>query len=130
RLESLRLRSEFYREWELGLREKQGHATTLERIGPQREHALEAMRAYLIEGLRKGRPLGVVLKARTELFTPLELALLVTGDAYGSVRDSLRLLSEWYLRDLARMSRLRGLMGIPIFLGVAAAFVIPFPIVY
>ena len=54
--------------------------------------------------------------------------LIMAGENFGTLHDSLRLLAEYYLREHARFTRIRGWAGVPIFLGVAASFAAPFPL--
>jgi type II secretory pathway component PulF len=130
RLDDTRLRGEFYRAWEVGLRNKLSSAAALDQMGPQKPAPLEEARRHLVQGLLKGRPVTVLVRLRPELFPPLDSALLIAGDGYGTLRDSLRLLSEYYVRDFTRMSRVRGLTGVPIVAGIVASFVLPFPLLW
>jgi type II secretory pathway component PulF len=128
RLDVVNARSEFYRSWESALRAKQNIPESLQVMEPPGHRLLEEARVYLVEGIAKGRPVGVVAKLRPDLFPPLDQLLIGTGEGFGTLHDSLRLLSDYYRREFARMTRIRGWAAIPIVLGVAAAFVIPFPL--
>lgn len=129
-LERLRLRSDFYRFWEMALRSTQDIALSLDGMDdPTGVELLEA-RAHLVDGLAKGRPLGVSAKLRPDLFPVLDQLLIGAGEGFGTLHDSLRLLSEYYLRDYARLSRVRGWLATPIVVGVVAGFVIPYPLLW
>lgn len=130
RLDHTRLRGEFYREWEVALRNKLANADALEQMGPQQPPALEAMRQVLVAGLDKGRPINIILKLSPEVFPPLDAALLVAGESYGSLKDSLRLLSLYYVRDFSRMAKIRSWSIVPIGLALIASFVLPFPLLW
>ena len=130
RLDHTRLRGEFYRAWEVGLRNKLSNAAAVDQIGEQVPRGLEEERQHLAAGFLKGRPVSVLIKLRPELFPPIDASLLVAGETYGSLSDSLRLLSDYYIRDFSRMSRIRGLTGIPIVLGIVGSFVLPFPLLW
>ena len=125
RLEVVRQRSDFYRSWEVALRARQNIAESIQTMElPGHPRLLEA-RQYIIDGLAKGRPAGVVTRLRPDLFPVLDQLLIGAGEAFGTLHDSLRLLSEYYLREYTRMSRIRNWAGLPLGLGLAAAFVIP-----
>lgn len=129
-LEEVRRRSEFYRAWELGLRAKQNIPDSLLTMDPPVSPMLGEARQYLVEGMSKGRPAGVVAKLRPDLFPVLDQMLITAGEGFGTLHDSLRLLSEYYMRDYARMGRIRGWAALPIVLCVVAAFVIPYPLLW
>ena len=128
RLEVVRIRAEFYRSWEIALRATQNITTSLQTMEAPAHPALEEARQYLVDGMAKGRPAGVVAKLRPDLFPIIDQLLIGAGEGFGTLHDSLRLLSEYYMRDFTRMSRIRGWAGVPIALGVAVAFAIPFPL--
>jgi len=128
RLEVVRIRGEFYRSWEVALRATQNITTSLQTMEIPAHPQLEEARQYLVDGMAKGRPAGVVAKLRPDLFPVLDQLLIGAGEGFGTLHDSLRLLSEYYMREFARMSRIRSWAGVPLALGVAAAFVIPFPL--
>mgnify|MGYP003351612171 CR=1 FL=1 len=118
-------RSDFYRAWEVSLRATRNVAESLQVMEPPPDAGLEEARTYLVEGMAKGRPVGVVAKLRPDLFPVLDQLLIVAGENFGTLHDSLRLLSEYYLREHARFTRIRGWAGVPIVLGVAASFAAP-----
>lgn len=128
RLEVVRIRGEFYRAWEVELRRTQHITTSLQTMEFPAHPTLEEARQYLVHGMAKGRPAGVVAKLRPDLFPVLDQLLIGAGEGFGTLHDSLRLLSEYYMREFARMSRIRSWAGVPLAIGVAAAFAIPFPL--
>ena len=130
RLEGIRLRSEFYRAWETELRAKQNVAESLSAMEPPRLPALEEARRYLVDGMAKGRPAGVVARLRPDLFPVLDQMLITSGEGFGTLHDSLRLLSEYYMRDFTRMSRIRDWTAVPIVLSIVATFVLPYPLLW
>ena len=103
-------------------------AESLQAMEPPGDAGLEEARTYLVEGIAKGRPAGVVAKLRPDRFPVLDQMLIMAGENFGTLHDSLRLLAEYYLREHARFTRIRGWAGVPIFLGVAASFAAPFPL--
>ena len=126
--ESYQRRSDFYRAWELSLRATRNVAESLQAMEPPGDAGLEEARTYLVEGIAKGRPAGVVAKLRPDRFPVLDQMLIMAGENFGTLHNSLRLLAEYYLREHARFTRIRGWAGVPIFLGVAASFAAPFPL--
>lgn len=129
-IERLRLRAEFYRSWEVALRVTKDVGQALATMDAPGNADLESARDYLLEGIGKGRPVGVVTKLRPDLFPVLDQLLIGTGETFGTLHDSLRLLSEYYLKDYARMARIRGWLGVPLAAGVVASFVLPVPLLW
>ena len=129
-IERYRRRSEFYRSWETSLRTHKDLTLALTQMAPPEGADLAAARDYMVEGLAKGRPVGVIAKLRPDLFPTLDCLLLATGEGFGTLPDSLRLLSEYYIRDFTRLTRVRGWLGAPIVLWIAGSFVVPFPLVW
>ena len=130
RIERLRLRAEFFRSWEVALRATKDAGQALAIMDAPGSAELEGVRDYLLEGIGKGRPLGVVTKLRPDLFPVLDQLLIATGEGFGTLHDSLRLLSEYYLKDYARMARIRGWIGVPLAAAVVASFVLPIPLLW
>lgn len=128
RPDAFQRRSDFYRAWELSLRATRNVAESVQVMEPPQDAGLEEARLHLVDGMAKGRPAGVVAKLRPDLFPVLDQMLIVAGESFGTLHDSLRLLAEYYLREHARFTRIRGWSGVPIFLGVAASFAAPFPL--
>jgi type II secretory pathway component PulF len=130
RVEHLRQRSEFYRSWETAIRAQRDVALSVQHMDEPLSAELRAARAYLAEGVAKGRPVGVIVKLRPDLFPVLDQTVIAAGDSFGILHDSCRLLSEYYVRDHERMARVRGWLAIPIVAWFAATFIVPFPLVW
>ncbi|HVZ48109.1 MAG TPA: type II secretion system F family protein [Gemmatimonadaceae bacterium] len=129
-IERIRRRTEFYRSWETSLRTHKDVTLSLTQMLAPDGTEFAEVRDYLVEGLRKGRPVGVIAKLRPDAFPTLDQLLLATGEGFGTIHDSLRVLGEYYLREYARLARVRRWMAAPIVLWIVAAFVIPFPLVW
>lgn len=129
-IERIRQRSEFYRSWETSLRTHKDVTLSLTQMTTPEGSDLAAARDYLVEGLGKGRPVGVIAKLRPDLFPTLDQLLLATGEGFGTLHDSLRLLGEYYMREFTRVSRVRGWLAVPIVVWIVASFVVPFPLVW
>jgi type II secretory pathway component PulF len=130
RLDRHQQRSEFYRSWEVVLREQRDIATSVTLLPEPQGAEMRAAHAYLQEGVAKGRPVGVIAKLRPDLFPVLDQMLLGAGESFGTLNDSCRLLSEYYLHEYERMTRVRGWTGAPMILYFIATFAIPFPLVW
>jgi type II secretory pathway component PulF len=130
RLDSIQARSGFYRSWETALRVTQDIGQSLATMEDSPRDELEEARNFLIEGIGKGRPIGVVAKLRPDLFPLLDRELLASGESFGTLHDSLRLLSDYYLREFNRMVKIRSWVGVPLFLAVIACFILPLPFVF
>ncbi|MDA1081128.1 MAG: type II secretion system F family protein [Gemmatimonadetes bacterium] len=124
------MRSAFYRSWEVELRRAQDIPLSVSQMDAPEGAELTEARGYLIEGIAKGRPVGVVAKLRPDLFPTFDQLLINTGEGFGTLHESLRVLSEYYMRDHARMARIRGWITIPLIVGIMAAFVIPYPLLW
>jgi type II secretory pathway component PulF len=129
-LDAVQRRSDFYRAWETALRASKDVRLSLDTMGEGADGTLEEARNYLLEGIAKGRPVGVIAKLRPDLFPVLDQLLLASGESFGTLPDSLRLLSEYYLRDFTRYSRIRAWVGAPLVIAVLATFVLPLPLLW
>ena len=129
-LDESRHRAELYRAWEVGLGAGFTHDFSLEQIGRIRAARTEAIRRYLLVGTRLGRAITPLVHARPMLFDPFEAALLAAGDESGTLANSLRLLSDQFRREYARMLKVRSYMGYPVFLGLLAAFSLTLPFLH
>jgi type II secretory pathway component PulF len=124
RLDESRFRAELYRAWSAGKGAGFDHGPALEQLGPVHSPSTEELRRYLIVGARQEKSVAAMVKARPELFEPLEAAVLGTGDDGGQLDLSLRLLADLYSHEYKRMVKVRLLMGYPIFVGVIASFLV------
>lgn len=129
-IDRLQRRSDFYRAWEVSTRATQDVGRGLAEMEAPTGADLLAARDHLIDGIAKGRPVGVSMKLRPDLFPPIDQLLTMTGEGFGTAHDSFRLLSEWYLRDFSRLSRVRSWVGVPLVAAVSASFVLPFPLLW
>lgn len=126
----VQLRSDFYRSWETAYRASQDIGQSLATMDVPPRPELEAARDFLIDGIGKGRPIGVSSKLRPDLFPALDRELLAAGESYATLGDSLRLLSEFYLREYSRLERIRGWVGVPMVMAIVACFVVPLPLLF
>lgn len=129
-IERHRRRSGFYRSWETSLRKQQDLTLALSQMDPPEGADLVAARDALVEGVARGRPVGVIAKLRPDLFPALDHALLATGEGYGALADAARVLSEYHLREYTRLARVRGWLTGPLIAWIVASFVVPFPLMW
>ena len=129
-LDEGRHRAELYRAWRVGLSAGFTHDFSLEQIGRITAAKTESIRRYLLTGTRQGRALTPLVNARPMLFEPFEAAMLAVGDESGTLANSLRLLSDQFRREYARMLKVRSYMGYPVFLGLVAAFGLTLPFLH
>ena len=129
-LDEGRHRAELYRAWDVGLSAGFTHDFSLEQIGRIKAARTESIRRYLLIGTRQGRALTPLVNARPMLFEPFESAMLAVGDESGTLANSLRLLSDQFRREYARMLKVRSYMGYPVFLGLVAAFGLTLPFLH
>jgi len=129
-IERLRIRSDFYRSWEVELRAKQDIGLSIADMEAPGNDEMHEARSFIAEGVAKGRPVGVQSKLRPTLFPLLDQMLLDAGANFGTLHDSLRLLSEYYLNDYERLARIRSWVAPPLIIGVIASFVLPIPLLW
>lgn len=126
-LDEGRHRAELYRGWSVGLSAGFPHATSLEQLGANGSEHAEELRRYLLVGFQQGKSVAALAKARPKLFDPFEAAMLAAGEESGRLEVVLRLLVSHYAREYKRMLKVRSLMGYPLFLGIAASFLLTLP---
>jgi type II secretory pathway component PulF len=129
-LDSIQARSDFYRAWETTLRVREDIGQSIASMDEPGRPELVAARDFLLDGIAKGRPIGVAAKLRPDLFPALDQALIASGESFGTLHDSLRLLGEFYMRDFERMTRVRAWVGLPLVLAVVGSFVLPLPLLW
>ena len=103
---------------------------TLAMMGPRQASHVEAVRSWLLEGSRRGDTVGDLVVRGGDRFESFERALLVLGDESGTLDESLRLLAEFYARKHRLMLAVRKRMAYPLFTGVFATLIAPFPLLY
>ncbi len=125
-LDENRHRAELYRTWNAGLAAGLTSTAVLEQMGAIAFPSVEEVRRYLAVGTGQGKSVTTLVKARPKLFPPLESAVLSAGDESGTLNQSLRLLTEYYAGEFKRTLIVRNALGYPVFLGLVAAFGLPF----
>jgi type II secretory pathway component PulF len=125
-LDESRHRAELYRAWNAGLAAGLATSVVLDQMGPISFPSVEETRRYLVVGTGQGKSVTALVKARPKLFAPFEGAVLCAGDEAGTLNQSLRLLTDYFIGDFRRCLAVRNALGYPVFLGLVAAFGLPF----
>ena len=125
-LDESRHRAELYRAWGIGLAAGLAPHVVLDQMGRIAFPSVDEARRYLVVGAGQGKSVTALVKARPKLFAPFEGAVLVAGDESGTLSQSLRLLTDYFSGDFKRCLAVRNALGYPIFVGLVAAFGLPF----
>lgn len=102
----------------------------LETMGPRSAPHVEAARQWLLVGTRRGEGVASLVKRGGPRFDAFERSLLTLGDEAGSLEESLRLLAEFYVSKHRMMLAVRKQMAYPLFTGICATFIAPFPLLF
>jgi len=125
-LDENRHRAELYRAWNAGVDAGMPTNAVLDQMGPIAFPSVEEVRRYLVIGTSQGKSVTALVKARPKLFAPFEGSVLAAGDESGTLNQSLRLLTDYYSGEFKSALKVRNALGYPVFLGLVAAFGLPF----
>ena len=125
-LDESRHRAELYRAWGIGLAAGLAPNVVLDQMGRIAFPSVEEVRRYLVVGTSQGKSVTALVKARPNLFAPFEGAVLATGDESGTLGQALRLLTDHFAGEFKRCLAVRNALGYPVFVGLVAAFGLPF----
>lgn len=103
---------------------------TLEAMGRREAPHVEELRAFMLAGTREGKDVGTLVRLGRTRFDAFESALLLLGDESGSLEKALRLLADFYARKHRLMLAVRKQMAYPLFTGMFATLIAPFPLLY
>lgn len=104
---------------------------TLETMGPRHAPRVETLRTWLLDGTRQGQSVAELIRRDGGLrFEAFESALLTLGDESGTLETSLRLLADFYARKHRLMLHVRKMIAYPLFTGICATFIVPFPLLF
>jgi type II secretory pathway component PulF len=129
-LDETRHRAELYRAWNTGLGAGLTSNAVLDQMGTISFPSVDEVRRYLAFGTGQGKSITALVKARPKMFPPFEAAVLAAGDESGTVNQSLRLLTDYYASEFKRTLKVRNALGYPVFLGLVAAFGLPFVVLH
>ena len=130
-LDAARYKTEFYRMWYAGHHAGLEHPRALETMDDY-HHSPTVMKArqWLLQGTRRRQSLAAITRAKPELFTPFEAAILVLGEESGDLEHCLQLLSEYFAAEHRLTLWLKKKLSYPVFNLVAASFIAPFPLLF
>ena len=103
---------------------------TLETMGPRGAPHVEELRLWLLDGTREGKDVAQLVRLGRTRFDAFESAMLMLGDESGTLENSLRLLADFYARKHRLMLAVRKQMAYPLFTGIFATLIAPFPLLY
>lgn len=122
-------RAEFYRSWRAGVSAGLTHPRILATLNPSRGTTAKVRQLFL-EGTTAGQGIAALVRQRPALFEPFEASLLTLGDESGQLEPVLAALGEFFFRQYRMMLKVRSRMMYPMFLGLAATFIGPLPLVF
>jgi type II secretory pathway component PulF len=125
-LDESRHRAELFRAWNAGLTAGLTSNVVLNQMGTIAFDSVDETRRYLAVGTGQGKSITALVKARPKLFAPFEAGVLVAGDESGTLNQSLRLRTDYFAGEFKRTLKVRNALGYPVFLGLVAAFGLPF----
>jgi len=130
-LDTARFKAEFYRMWYAGHRAGLEHPRALETIDDyRRSPTVRDARRWLLAGTKRRQSLAAITRAKPELFTPFEAAILVLGEESGDLEHCLRLLSEYFTAEHRLILWLKRKLSYPMIQAVLATFIAPFPLLF
>jgi len=130
-LDTARFKSELYRMWYAGYHAGLEHQRSLEVMDDfHRSPTVAKTRRWLLQGTKRRQTLATVTRAKPELFTPFETALLVLGEESGALEECLRLLAEYFAAEHRLVLWVKKKMTYPMFNLLAATFIAPFPLLF
>jgi type II secretory pathway component PulF len=125
-----RHRAELYRMWRVATAAGFTVPTAMEAMGERRSPEAEALRQWLLNGTRGGKGVGTLARTGGRRLGEFERALLVLGDESGTLEQSLDLLADHHSARNRLMLRAMKRMAYPLFTGICATFIAPFPLLY
>jgi type II secretory pathway component PulF len=129
-LDDGRHRAEFYRMWRAGYSAGFTHPKSLETMGARESPLSEDVRRWILDGTKRGRGVTELVRAGGKRFEEFERALLSLGEESGRLDDALRLLGDFYMKKHQLMLWVKKQMAYPMFTGLAACFIAPFPLLF
>ena len=106
------------------------HARAFETMGPRGAPHVEEMRAWLLDGARRGQRVTYLVRTGGERFEPMERAVLTLGEETGTFVASLQLLADFYHAKHRLILWVKKQMAYPMFTLLCMVFIAPFPLLY
>ena len=129
-LDNGRHRAEFYRMWRAAAHAGFTNEKSLFTIGSRGAPHVEEMRAWLLDGARRGQSITYLVKTGGVRFEPMERAVLTLGEETGTFVQSLSLLAEFYHSKHRLILWVKKQMAYPMFTALCMVFIAPFPLLY
>lgn len=123
-----RYKSEFYRQWHVGVHAGLPHHRVLETMDVyERSREVRDLRAWLLAGTQRRVSLVQLTAQRPALFEPFEAALLRLGEEAGALEHCLRLLGDHFAAEHRLMLWVKKKLAYPMMNALAACFIAPLP---
>ena len=130
-LDTAKFKAELYRMWYAGHHAGLEHPRALETMDDfHRSPAVAKSRQWLLQGTKRRQTLAAITRAKPELFTPFEAALLVLGEESGALEQCLQLLSEYFAAEHRLVLWVKKKMTYPMTQALAATVIAPFPLLF
>jgi type II secretory pathway component PulF len=129
-LDDGRHRAEFYRMWRAAAHAGFTNEKALIALGKRGEPHVEEMRAWLLDGARRGQRVTYLVNTGGKRFEPMERALLVLGEESGTFVETLQLLADFYHSKHRLILWVKKQMAYPMFTLLCMVFIAPFPLLY
>jgi type II secretory pathway component PulF len=88
------------------------------------------MRAWLLDGARRGQRVTYLVRTGGPRFEPMERAVLTLGEETGTLVEALELLAEFYHSKHRLILWVKKQMAYPMFTALCMVFIAPFPLLY
>jgi type II secretory pathway component PulF len=130
-LDTARFKSEFYRMWYAGHHAGLEHPKALEVMDDfHRSPTVMKLRQWMLAGTKRRQALVTIIRAKPELFTPFEAAILVLGEESGDLEHCLKLLADYFAAEHRLVQWVKKKMTYPMSQAIAASFIAPFPLLF
>lgn len=130
-LDTARFKSEFYRMWYAGHHAGLEHPKALETMDDfHRSPTVKKLRQWMLAGTKRRQALATITRAKPELFTPFEAAILVLGEESGDLEHCLKLLADYFAAEHRLVQWVKKKMTYPMSQAIAASFIAPFPLLF
>jgi type II secretory pathway component PulF len=129
-LDDSRDRSEFYRMWLAGYSAAFTHPKSFETMGPRQHARVEELRQWLLHGTRRGREIDELVRTGGSRFEDFERALLPLGTESGTLEETLRILTDFYMKKHRLMLWVKKQMAYPFFSALMAAVIAPLQLLF
>ena len=107
------------------------HAQILAMMGDlQRSATVAGVRDTFLKGAQQRQSLDDVMTESPRLLAPFEAGLLRLGETGGQLERVLKFLADYFGAEFRAVQRIKRLLGPPMISGIAATFIVAFPVLY